>query len=176
MEIGEKLKVLRKQKSITLKRLSEETGLSIGFLSNIERGSTSPTVKHLEVIAKVLCVPLSRLFVEPPGVNVVRKSERKIVYDVPGRARWESLVDRNKPVAGICTTLYPHSDLMVSGGHPFPEVCIVLSGSLHVSLAGTEYDLNEGDTLFVPPSVSHTALNLKNEECTCYWISFPNTV
>ena len=48
-EIGNKIRGIRKEKGITLKQLSERTGLSIGYLSNLERDSSSPTLdRHAE--------------------------------------------------------------------------------------------------------------------------------
>lgn len=52
--IGLKIKELRNAKKFTLKYLSEETNLSIGFLSQLERGMTSVAVDSLAKIARVL--------------------------------------------------------------------------------------------------------------------------
>ena len=57
--IGLRIKALRTEKKYTLKYLSEQTGLSIGFLSQFERGLTSIAIDSLEKIAQVLEVELS---------------------------------------------------------------------------------------------------------------------
>lgn len=62
--IGAKVKILRIGKEMTIKQLSEACGLSVGFLSQFERGISSIAIDSLETIANVLGVPLSELFVE----------------------------------------------------------------------------------------------------------------
>ena len=62
--IGAKVKRRRTDKKMTLKQLGEQTGLSVGFLSQFERGLSSIALDSLEKIAKVLETPLSELFEE----------------------------------------------------------------------------------------------------------------
>ena len=62
--IGTKVKRRRTDKKMTLKQLGEQTGLSVGFLSQFERGLSSIALDSLEKIAKVLETPLSELFEE----------------------------------------------------------------------------------------------------------------
>lgn len=59
LTIGSKLKALRTSKKYTLKQLSEESGLSIGFLSQIERGMSSIAIDSLSKIADILGVSSS---------------------------------------------------------------------------------------------------------------------
>ena len=61
MDIGGKVKELRRTQNLTLRDLSDKTGLSIGFLSQFERGLTTIAVDSLQEIAKALDVPLSTL-------------------------------------------------------------------------------------------------------------------
>ena len=67
LTVGAKIKTLRTEKKYTLKALSDLTGFSVGFLSQIERGISSVAVDSLAKIAKCLDVPLSTFFAaEPP--------------------------------------------------------------------------------------------------------------
>jgi transcriptional regulator with XRE-family HTH domain len=56
------VRVLRQNQRITVKELSEQTGLSIGMLSKIENGVTSPSLTTLQSLAHALNVPLTALF------------------------------------------------------------------------------------------------------------------
>jgi transcriptional regulator with XRE-family HTH domain len=60
--IGRQVRVLRQNQRITVKQLSEQTGLSIGMLSKIENGVTSPSLTTLQSLARALNVPLTALF------------------------------------------------------------------------------------------------------------------
>ena len=64
--IGTKVKNLRTEKKMTLKQLSEESGLSVGYLSQFERGLSSIALDSLEKLSVILAVPLSELFREDP--------------------------------------------------------------------------------------------------------------
>ena len=171
MQVGAKLKNLRKQKSVTLKQMAERTGLSIGYLSNIERDLTSPTLDHMEAITKALNTPLASVLEAPLQHTVVRKEERVLIYDIPERAKWEYVVDPSRSLTGICTTLAPHGEPMTSWGHNFDEVGIVAEGEVLITMAGSQYRLHAGDAIFVPHNTGHTAENDTDEVCICYWVS-----
>ncbi len=61
-DIGSKIKKYRKEKKYTLKNLSEQTGLSIGFLSQLERGITTIAIDSLANVADVLGVEMMDFF------------------------------------------------------------------------------------------------------------------
>lgn len=56
MELHERLKELRSDRQLTLKELAERSGLSVSYLSDIERGRTVPTLATLEAISNALTV------------------------------------------------------------------------------------------------------------------------
>ena len=64
--IGLQIKTIRTRNNMTLKQLSEQTDLSIGFLSQLERGMSSVAIDSLEKIAEALDVPLTSFFNEVP--------------------------------------------------------------------------------------------------------------
>lgn len=53
MKLHERLKELRSHKDLTLREVAERSGLSVSYLSDIERGRTTPTLNTIEVIAEV---------------------------------------------------------------------------------------------------------------------------
>lgn len=59
MGVGEKIKELRKKNNLKLEELAEKTGLSISYISLIERGLKNPSLKALERIAKAFNLPPS---------------------------------------------------------------------------------------------------------------------
>ncbi len=68
-DIGKKIKKLRTNKKLTLKELSEKTNLSIGFLSQLERGLTTVAIDSLTKIAKELDVSLTYFFQAPKKIK-----------------------------------------------------------------------------------------------------------
>lgn len=61
MEIGLELRAIRKSQRHTLSKVSEETGLSVSFLSDLERGRTRPSLDTLEKLAAFYQVPLNSI-------------------------------------------------------------------------------------------------------------------
>ena len=61
MNIGNRIKYLRKKRNLTLQQLTEITGLSTGYLSNLERNLTSPTLINLQQICEALSINITDL-------------------------------------------------------------------------------------------------------------------
>ena len=76
MDIGTRLKALRTAKKTTIKALSEATGLSVGFISNIERNVNNPTINSLMKICKALDTDLQTFF-SLPAADSIKKLETK---------------------------------------------------------------------------------------------------
>lgn len=62
MNIGNKLKELRKQNKLTLKELSQKTNISISFISDIENKRRNPSIDNLKILASALDVPVNYFF------------------------------------------------------------------------------------------------------------------
>ncbi|MFC5467413.1 cupin domain-containing protein [Cohnella suwonensis] len=78
MDIGSAVRAIRKRKNITIAQVCERTGLSQGFMSQVETNKTSPSIATLDQIAKALNVPLAYLLMsDDERMSVVRKADRK---------------------------------------------------------------------------------------------------
>jgi transcriptional regulator with XRE-family HTH domain len=69
MNVGSRIKALRKEKKLKLKHLSALAGISISFLSDIENGKSNPSLERLEKIAEKLGTSVSWLMGEEGAVN-----------------------------------------------------------------------------------------------------------
>jgi transcriptional regulator with XRE-family HTH domain len=92
--IGEQVKKRRKEKALTLQAISDLSGLSVSYLSQIENGSTTPSLKSLARIAKSLDVPIVSLFIDekPRPGTVLRKGRRPTIHMPDTDIRYELLV------------------------------------------------------------------------------------
>src|SRR3954467_15834989 len=81
--LGRRVRHLRKARGLSLKQVATRSGISIGLLSQIERGRSSPSVRVLASLADSLAVGLGSLFEEDPAPSrpevglIVRRDERK---------------------------------------------------------------------------------------------------
>ncbi len=159
--IGKKIHTLRKAKGMTLQQMSDVSGLSVSFLSQVERDLASPTVTSLVNIAHSLEVQASYFFPQPPEENlVVRSYERhpfkledgKIVYarlggDFEGRTLEPMLVT------------YPPEFESEWISHPGEEFIYLLEGQVKVFFDALEYTLNPHDSMHLPSNHSHRICN-----------------
>ncbi len=64
MQINDRIRVLRKEKGLTLKQLASASGLSLPFLSEVERGESNPSLESLESIARGLSINIEELLID----------------------------------------------------------------------------------------------------------------
>jgi transcriptional regulator with XRE-family HTH domain len=160
--LGQRIREMRAGRGLTLTALADETGLSTGLISQVERGLSDPSLETLRRIAKVLDVPIFSLFQQDGGtsVQVVQRSRRRevrspdqdIVYSriSPGHGRLEVLHGRLGP--GSASAAEPWS-------HPSEECVLVLSGAMIVEVSGSDYELGEGDSCYLDSTLPHRYRN-----------------
>jgi len=174
--VGERVKALREGLGLSLRGLSERSGVSPTMLSQVERGETSPTLVVAERIATGLGLTLSQLLRldETPHVVVGRA----------GRYRGRSLGGHEvevitPPIPGLpAETSRHHLEPGARTGRPGEtpmhepgsrETAIVLSGRLALELAGEEIDLEEGDSVTFDADIDHHFEN--RDEVPCDFIA-----
>lgn len=174
MKLGEKIKTIRKNKDYTLKQLSEITGLSIGFLSNIERDLNSPSINNLQQICSALGINLMEILDEEIATNpITRAAEREeILKNIETTTKVESLLNRKASLNGIAITIEEENSFSdMSWGHGYDEIGIVIKGELEIELDKTLYHLYEGDSIFIKQNTPHRYRNPGFSSSVVYWVS-----
>jgi Predicted transcriptional regulators len=170
--IGSRVKKRRKEKGLTIKSLAEYTGLSVGYLSNLENDMNSPTLENLFIICEALDYKVSDMIMdETPGKTVIRKSEWKN-YEYPQYNQHIGVIDfqHDNQIYEIITIKPGNLDDTPSCRHKYCETCTVLKGVLTVKLEGTVYRLEQGDSIYIPEKQKHVIYNEADETCISYWV------
>lgn len=171
MEIGKKIKNYRKQINLTLQEIADRTGLSLGYLSNLERGLTSPTFDNLCSICAAMSVSVVDLIANTMGYEVsIKKKERKPIYAKDYRTTYEYTSDQNMAMLGMCLTM--HADYFgteVSWGHDTDEFGVVTQGTMVFEIDGETYVLEPGDTIYIKAGIPHKWKKVGEEACVSYW-------
>ena len=163
LAIGGRIRHLRGRRGLTLRQLSERTGLTESFLSQVERDLTSPSIASLQRIANALGLTIGRLFedVEAPGRVVRRHERRRVAY--PGLRSVDEFLtrDRSGRLQLILSTIEPGGG---TGDEAYvhesdEEVVVVLDGELELWVGDERYDLREGDAIAYPSRVPHRNRN-----------------
>jgi transcriptional regulator with XRE-family HTH domain len=177
LEIGSRLRKLRKERHMSLSVLAEKSGVSTGLISQIERELVAPSVVSLYHIAQALDTDISYFFTNSsPHYTLQRKGEHRIIITNNGLDQHEML----NPVRSDRT--FDLLRLTLKGGetydreciaHQGEECCYVLSGVLTVLIDDEELTLFPGDSLYFSSSHPHLYLNCGEEECVSIWAIAP---
>ncbi|SET58744.1 transcriptional regulator, XRE family with cupin sensor [Natronincola peptidivorans] len=179
-QIGAKAKQLRQEKKITLKELSEKTNLSVGYLSQFERGINTIAIDTLAKIAEVYNVGLSYFFPNKLEENsVVLKSHEQEILDVIGENYIVTSLSTNN-----AHVLYPRlikilptlktTEVLQTYPHQGEEFVYVLEGILTLLYKDKKHYLYPGDSAHYSSSIPHNWTNSTNKNVQILCISIPN--
>lgn len=176
MDIGKKLKDLRIQNGLTLGDLASRSELTKGFLSQVERNLTTPSIATLEDILEALGTNLSEFFHEEQETQIVfstqdffvdEQEEYKIEWIVPNAQK-----NQMEP---ILLTLQPHGKSHILPAHTGEEFGYVLKGGVTLVRENKKYRLKAQDTFYLEGKKSHYLYNHTNSEAKVLWITTPPT-
>lgn len=173
---GQRFRRLRSRRGLSLAQVARATGVSVGFLSALERGQMRSSIATLRRIARFYRTNILSLF-EAAGEDsrVVRPNQRKVLETNP-EVRMELLAWGN-------TVMEPHLFRIKPGGgsgapysHEGEEFLHVLRGRFDISLNGREhYHLKPGDSLYFESTTPHRWKNPGKTETWVLWINTPPT-
>ncbi len=172
IDIGKKIRELRKSKNFSIIDLSRESGLSTGLISQIERNMVVPSIKVMWKIANVLEVNIGYFFDEDDEnieeKIVVRKDHRKSINTNDSTKSYELLMPNlnNKSIEFILITLDKETKInkeLVS--HKGEECGYIIEGKMKIILENKEYILEKGDSFYFDSKIPHVYENYGDETC-----------
>ena len=176
--LGNDVRGLRKSRGLTLNELALRIGRSVGFISQVERGLSSPSIDDLRSISAALDVPTSWFFAnesqnEDELGYIVRADSRRIL----GTAESGIVEELLSPDLGGSFELFrsvfqPGAEMMDSILRPTEEAGYVVSGSLQFCIDEKWFDLNSGDS-FRFENKPYRWKNPGNEPAVVIWVVSP---
>ena len=176
MEIGKKLRRLRKSRGLTLEELAEKVGLTKGFLSQIERDKASPSIAALKAILDVLGEDISSFFkdMDTKEKFVFKKEERqnvefekngvKIVTPIPSL--------HYKELDPIIVHLEPDGSLTNEDWDVEEAFGYVLRGFVKVTINNNIYILRKGDCFYIFPDSNYEIKNEAKKEAEVLLVAY----
>jgi len=162
-DIGKQIKKLRLEREMTLKDVSEKTGLSIGFLSQVERGKSSITLQSISKISDALEVSRSYFFKdeEEPTQIQQNNSEQKFKFHNSNFVYQSLSGDLNDPkFEPMLVVLLPTNTHVSSAStHSGQEFVYVLEGRLTVIIEDQETEIETGSSFHIDSTTPHTWFN-----------------
>lgn len=153
---------------MSLRSLATTAGVSVGLISQVERGLTEPSLETMRKIAAALGVPLFSLFgSEEHDVEVIRADSRIEIKSPHGGIRYSRLSPSSGAMELLEGALGPHRRSSPEPHtHPAHECLLVLSGRLTIHVDGASHDLAVGDTCYFDSQHPHFYENKHEEEAT----------
>jgi DNA-binding transcriptional MerR regulator/quercetin dioxygenase-like cupin family protein len=173
---GQKFRRLRTRRGLSLAQVAEATGVSVGFLSALERGQMRSSISTLRRIARFYKTNLLALFeTDGDAPRHVRPSDRKILETSPG-VRMELLAWGNTAMEPHLFRIKPGGGSGESYAHEGEEFLHVLRGEFEICLnKGERYLLKPGDSLYFESSTPHRWKNPGRSEAWILWVNTPPT-
>jgi DNA-binding transcriptional MerR regulator/quercetin dioxygenase-like cupin family protein len=174
--VGTKLRQLRNAHGLSLAEVAKAVGISVGFLSAIERSHMSASVGTLRKLARHYKLNILDFFNAAAEANphLVRLSERKQL-DAGSGVRMDLLAWGNTVMEPHLFTIAPGAGSGESYAHEGEEFIFVLRGTLSISLEGEVYVLKPGDSFYFESSTPHTWLNSGKSQTVVLWVNTPPT-
>jgi transcriptional regulator with XRE-family HTH domain len=171
--IGRRVRALRQQRQLSLEALAERSGVSVSMLSTVERGQKVPSILVMGQIATALDTSIGRLAGEEatPRVIVMRATDQRVIKDPAGIERRSlSPVLPGVEFELMRMTLAPGVNAGVFPPHRAGsrKYLAVETGTLAVTLNGTEYRLHAGDSIYHDGDCEHGYRNDSDTPCTYY--------
>ena len=159
--LGERLRLRRKELKLSMKEVAVSSGLSIGFISQVERGLTSPSLTSLTAIANFLRSDVTNFLSQPKSKSSITRNEERDVYTINKNGlQYERLSDSfpgHTLNSVIIHEMPGHRTESIS--HEGEEFFFILEGAITIYIDGVVNILEAGDSLHFDSSRSHSAWN-----------------
>ncbi len=186
--LGNEIRQLRKVRGLTLQALAQATSKSVGFLSQVERNMTKPSVAALQDISEALDIHIGWFFQADAGAPgeekqyiVRRDRRRRLSYSVLSGTDYLGLHDHllstnlNGDLAlGISRYEPGASTGDDSYQHEGEEAGLVISGQLELTLKNKKYILEAGDSFSFKSELKHRYSNpSRTDDTVVVWANTP---
>ena len=161
--IGQEIRAYRQKIGLTIVELAKQANLSMGMLSKIENGNTSPSLGTLQSLSKALNVPITaffRKFEEERDASYVRAGEGLLIdrrgtrtghqYRLLGHSLGKSIT-----IEPYLINLDEESKVFPLFQHPGMEYIYMLEGEMVYSHGNRSYRLHPGDSLMFDAQATH---------------------
>jgi transcriptional regulator with XRE-family HTH domain len=182
MNLGERIRDIRKQKKITLVELSQLTGVAQASLSRIETGIMNGTVESHRKIAEALGMNIAELYmgIDPKLSEITVRGDKEIKKQIEikgDNVRLELLTTQlsTRKFAPILISIPQSGTLTFEKLERGTEKFLwVQSGTVTVTLNNNDYALNQNETIYFDASFSHIIKNIGINEAKILSVTSPS--
>ena len=174
MDIGSRIKELRVINGLTQEELADRTELSKGFISQLERDLTSPSISTLADILQCLGTSIGDFFSEEDDDQVVFGTEDYFESEdkeLKNRIEWIIPNAQKNTMEPIRLTISPKGSTCPDNPHPGEEFGYVVEGEITIHLGKAKHHARKGESFYYIPEKMHYITSKEGAEVI--WVSSP---
>lgn len=178
LQLGTKIRNLRNQNSLTQQELADRTELTKGYISQLERNQTVPSIATLLDILKCLGTTPGDFFNEVETQQVVFREEDFFEKETPEngcKVKWLVPNAQGNMMEPILVELEPGGSTFTDKPHEGEEFGYVLEGSIELTLGKEKYVVKKGETFYYTSDEKHMIEAYDQNKARFLWISTPPT-
>lgn len=174
-QIGVRIRDLRSQNGLTQEELANRTELTKGFISQLERGLTAPSMSTLLDIVECLGTNLSDFFREEGGQQIVfpREDYFEKEDEYGNSVSWLIATAQSRSLEPILVHLQPGQSTPMDKPHEGEEFGYVLDGRIKVHYADQSYVVRKGDSFIFQANKRHCISSASKKVSAILWVSSP---
>lgn len=166
--LGDRLRERRKSLKLTLKDVADRAGFSVGFISQIERGITVPSLTSLVAVCRVLHVEVGTFLNSPRVASPFTRHDQRRAYALagsPGSNLSYERLSASFPGSVLRSTVVhtPPGHRSEAMTHEGEEMFFILQGALTIEIAGEQTVLETGDSAHFLSGLTHLTWNHTTE-------------
>jgi len=174
--IGEKLKQLRLRNNLTQEELASRCELSKGFISQVERGLTSPSIATLVDILECLGSSLNEFFTDPANVQIVYRQED--IYtaqddELGYKINWIVPNAQKNTMEPIIVRLRQKGRTEEHKPYPGEVFGYVTAGTVTLHVGSKYWRVKKGDCFYFVASESYYLENTTTQDTVVLWVTSP---
>jgi transcriptional regulator with XRE-family HTH domain len=168
---GGRIREMRRKAGLTLQALADQAGISVGFLSQVERDKATPSLGTLASLAAALGVEVDVFIATPkPADSITRAGERPAFALTDSSLRYERITTTLPGgTLSALIVLIPVGYASEVTAHTGEELIVVLDGKLRQTLGDTAFVLHPGDSLHFMGDTPHSFANIGDTPARLLW-------
>jgi len=176
MKIGEKIRRLRIKHNLTQEELANRCELTKGFISQVERELTSPSIATLMDILECLGTNLRDFFNDDVEEKIVFSKKDVFVKtdeETGTEIHWIIPNAQKNVMEPIMVIVQPGGSTPVDDPHDGEEFGYVLRGSIMLHIGSEQFKVRSGESFYFKPSAAHYITNAGSSIAKVLWVASP---
>ena len=171
--LGARLRTRRRALGKTMQQIAEEAGLTVGFVSQVERDLSAPSLTSMVNIARALEASVEMFLPRPARTHTAAThAGARPMFEGSGGARYYEFLERGFPEAQLnaCISHIPVGHASETTRHEGEDFIYLVSGRMRYEVDGESYELGPGDTLHFDSRLPHRGTNIGAETAIELWV------